>query len=199
MRENYAKKGGPGFEQSMRSAEGSSTDKQRQECRDEGLACFVWRKLRTSGHRPDSGPASRPSSGLFAGRHNSAKPHRPPRPLKVSPAFASVTGSNLAPPASQQAPQGRAGVLPGVYRQARSACRCIREAAARQSKDAHYLRLDDRAFLQVYQAVEHDRSRTRKAIGKGLAKPGDLRASDPLWQILQDAMTKRCRKAWGLS
>ncbi len=85
---------------------------------------------------------------------------------------------------------------PNVYTSAqtrRSIC-CIRQAAADlAAKPPYYLRLGDREFLQVYSAVEHDRSRTRKAIGKGLAEPGDLRVSDPLWQILQDVMTRRMK------
>ena len=87
----------------------------------------------------------------------------------------------------------RTGTLPMVYRQTRKVCRAIREAFSRKPHDVHYLRLDDRAFLQVYSAIERDRSRTRKAIGKGIADHQDLRASDPLWQILQDVMTRRMR------
>lgn len=83
---------------------------------------------------------------------------------------------------------------PNVYTSAKAACRCLRLAAAELSaKPPYYLRLSDREFLQVYEAVEHDRNRTRKAIGKGLAEHGDLRASDPLWQILQDVMTRRMK------
>lgn len=83
---------------------------------------------------------------------------------------------------------------PDVYTSAKAACRCLRAAAAElAAKPPYYLRLSDREFLQVYEAVEHDRSRTRKAIGKGLAEHGDLRASDPLWQILQDVMTRRMK------
>lgn len=104
----------------------------------------------------------------------------------------------ILPLASQQAVQRRAGVLPGVYRTVRSACRCIREATARQPKDVHYLRLTDREFLTVYHAIEHDRSRTHKAIRKGIADPQDLKASDSVWQALQGAMTQRLRKAWML-
>ena len=78
--------------------------------------------------------------------------------------------------------------------QSRSACRCLHKAAAElAAKPPYYLRLTDREFLQVYSAVEHDRSRMRKAIGKGIAEVGDLRASNPLWQILQDVMTRRMR------
>ena len=92
----------------------------------------------------------------------------------------------------QQAPEGRAAAKPMVYTsaKARSACRCLREASA---KPPYYLRLDDQQFLQVYLAIEQDRSRTRKAIGKGIAELHDLRASDPLWQILQDVMTRRMK------
>lgn len=111
--------------------------------------------------------------------------------------------TSLEPSASSEPSTGRSAEgahpwrnKPNVYTsaQARSSCRCLRLAAAElASKPPYYLRLADREFLQVYAAVEHDRSRTRKAIGKGLAEPGDLRASDPLWQILQDVMTRRMK------
>ena len=109
-----------------------------------------------------------------------------------------VKAEGIYPPASQQAPQGCAEGShpwrnpPNVYTsaQTRSACRCIRSAAA---KPPYYLRLTDREFLHAYHAVEHDRSKTRKAIGKGLAEPGDLRATDSLWQVLQDVMTRRMK------
>jgi hypothetical protein len=86
-------------------------------------------------------------------------------------------------------------VLPLVFRTAkvRQACRCIRAAFAKQPHEVHHLRLTDREFLNVYQAVEHDRSRMRKAIGKGIADHQDLRATDSLWHILQDVMTRRMR------
>lgn len=99
------------------------------------------------------------------------------------------------PPAGPQAPKARAGGLPSVYRSpvVRSATRTIRAAFARMPRDLHYLRLTDREFLHVYYSVEHDRSRTRKAIGKGLAHPQDLRASDSLWQALQAIMGRRMK------
>lgn len=68
----------------------------------------------------------------------------------------------------------------------RSACRCIRAASAAQhSKDSHTLRFTDRELLHLHSALSHDRNRTRKAIGKGLAKIVDLRASDTVWEKLQ--------------
>lgn len=75
----------------------------------------------------------------------------------------------------------------------RSACRCIREVAAKQPKDVHYLRLTDREFMWVYSAIEHDRNRTHKAIGKGLCEIGDLRATDSVWGILQAVMVRRMK------
>lgn len=86
-------------------------------------------------------------------------------------------------------------VLPLVYRsiQVRSACRALRAAFAKRPNEVHYLRLTDRQFLQVYSAVEHARSRTRKAIGKGIADIQDLRASDPLWDALQAVMVRRMK------
>ena len=56
---------------------------------------------------------------------------------------------------------------------------------------SHHLLLDDREFMSIYQAVEHDRSAIRKAVGKGLAHISHLRASDTLWQKLQTIMTFR--------
>lgn len=86
--------------------------------------------------------------------------------------------------------------LPEAYTspKVRSDCRCIREAAAKQAREgAHYLRLDDREYLHVYAAVEHDRNRTRKAIRKGVADPQDLKATDSLWGILQAVMVRRMK------
>ena len=76
---------------------------------------------------------------------------------------------------------------PEIYRSVslRSACRRVREAAAKLFKGNHTLRMDDFEFLHVVSAVERDRSRTRKAVSKGLADYTDLRATDSLWQKLQ--------------
>lgn len=103
-------------------------------------------------------------------------------------------------PASPEGVYGRAVGFkrkkPGAYTnpEVRSACRCLREAAAKQAREgAHYLRLNDREFLWVYSAIEHDRNRTRKAIGKGLCEIGDLRATDSIWGILQAVMVRRMK------
>lgn len=103
------------------------------------------------------------------------------------------------PSTSPARPQGAYGremgfkrSMPNVYTSAKANCRSLQQAAC-AAQPPYYLRLGDREFLQVYSAVEHDRNRTRKAIGKGLCEVGDLRASDPLWQILQDVMTRRMK------
>jgi hypothetical protein len=103
--------------------------------------------------------------------------------------------SNQETPEAASCPLSAKQVLPLVFRtqQVRNACRAIRAAFANKPHDVHYLRLTDREFLHAYQAVEHDRSRTRKAIGKGIADVQDLRASDSLWNALQDVMTRRMR------
>ena len=49
----------------------------------------------------------------------------------------------------------------------------------------------EREFLYLHAAVEHCRSKTCKAIGKGIAEVGDLRATDSLWSKLQDVMWAR--------
>lgn len=94
----------------------------------------------------------------------------------------------IHPPASSQAAQRCAGISPGVYRspQARSVCQVLREAAARQHREGiHYLRLDGREFSRLYAALERERSRIRKLVGKGLAAVGELRATDSVWQKMQ--------------
>lgn len=87
-------------------------------------------------------------------------------------------------------------VRPEIYTspKVRSDSRCIREAAARQAREgAHYLRLNDREYLHLYAAVEHDRNRTSKAIRNGIADPQDLKATDSLWHILQAVMVRRMK------
>jgi len=75
-----------------------------------------------------------------------------------------------------------------VYRcpKTQSALRAIREAAARQHREGvHYLRLEGREFSHLYAALDHERSRIRKLVGKGLADVCNLRASDSVWQKMQ--------------
>lgn len=94
----------------------------------------------------------------------------------------------IHPSASSQAVQRCAGISPGVYRspEARSVCQVLREAAARQHREGiHYLRLDGREFSRLYAALERERSRIRKLVGKGLAAVGELRATDSVWQKMQ--------------
>ena len=62
----------------------------------------------------------------------------------------------------------------------------LHEAAAKMHREGiHYLRLESREFSQLYAALDHERSRIRKLVGKGLVDVGNLRASDSVWQKLQ--------------
>jgi hypothetical protein len=61
----------------------------------------------------------------------------------------------------------------------------------KQAPSVHRLAVDDSEFLHLFYAVEHDRNKMRKAIGKGLAVVGDLRATDTLWLKLQSVMARR--------
>jgi len=106
-----------------------------------------------------------------------------------------VEAEGIRPPAGQQAPQGRAVGLPLAYRSAevQSVLHALREAAARQFREGlHYLRLDAREFAQLYTALNNDRSRVRKLVGRGLLPVGLLRASDSVWHKMQ-AMSREGR------
>ncbi len=90
---------------------------------------------------------------------------------------------------SKQAPQARAEGFkkPEAYSapEVRSDCRSVRAAAARHLGISHALRLTHAELVHLHSALSHDRNRTRKAIGKGLAEYGDLHASDSVWEKLQ--------------
>jgi hypothetical protein len=106
-----------------------------------------------------------------------------------------VEAEGTRPPASQQAPQGRAEGCSMVYRspEVQSVLCVLREAAARQFREGlHYLRLDAHEFAQLYAALGSERSRTRKLVGRGLLPVGLLRASDTVWQKMQ-AMSREGR------
>lgn len=80
------------------------------------------------------------------------------------------------------------GKRPMVYTspEVQSVRRILHEAAARQYRQGiHYLRLEGRELSQLYAALDHERSRIRKLIGKGLVDVGNLRASDSVWQKMQ--------------
>lgn len=82
---------------------------------------------------------------------------------------------------------------PKVYTESRSVCQALREAAAKQHREGiHYLRLDAHEFAQLYAALDNDRSRVRKLVGRGLLPVGLLRASDSVWQKMQ-AMSQQGR------
>lgn len=144
---------------------------------------------------------AQPATGFDFGTSPHGLPAGLPLPVQETPEALSLPPSAKPLLTSSEPSTGSAAEgahqwrnKPNVYTSAKAACRCLRSAAAElASKPPYYLRLSDREFLQVYEAVNHDRSRTRKAIGKGLAEHGDLRASDPLWQILQDVMTRRMK------
>jgi hypothetical protein len=55
----------------------------------------------------------------------------------------------------------------------------------------HYLEMTDVEFLHLLAAMEHSRNRDRRAIRKGFAEPQDLRATDSIWQKLQEVQTLR--------
>lgn len=147
-----------------------------------------------------SGSADTGEAGTVSGQSGQPAPqgkaagiHPPAKPLLTSP----------EPSTSPARPQGAYGHAVGFKRkkpeaytspEVRSACRCIRAAAAKQAREGgHYLRLNDREFLIVYAAVEHDRNRTRKAIRKGIAEPEDLKSTDSIWGVLQRVMVKRMK------
>lgn len=80
---------------------------------------------------------------------------------------------------------GREG-KPDVYTEARSICRTLHDAALKQYREGiHYLRLNAREFAQLYAALDNDRSRVRKMVGKGGLPVGLLRASDSVWHKMQ--------------
>lgn len=67
-----------------------------------------------------------------------------------------------------------------------SALRVLHDAAVRQYREGiHYLRLEGSEFSQLYAALDRERGRIRKLVGKGLVDIGNLRASDSIWQKLQ--------------
>lgn len=78
--------------------------------------------------------------------------------------------------------------LPDVYTSAegKNVRRVLQDAAARAHREGrHYLRLDSGEFSQLYAALDRERCRIRKLVGKGLVDVGNLRASDSVWQKLQ--------------
>lgn len=99
-----------------------------------------------------------------------------------------VEPEGSCPPAGQQSLQGRAEGLPPAFCSAetRGVLRVLHEAASRQFREGlHYLRLDAHEIAQLYAALDNDRSRVRKMVGKGLMPVGVLRASDSVWHKLQ--------------
>lgn len=131
-----------------------------------------------------SGQSGQPApQGKAAGIHPPAKPLlTSTSPTSPKGAYGHAVGFKRKKPEAYTSPE------------VRSACRCIREAAAKQAREGgHYLRLNDREFLIVYAAVEHDRNRTRKAIRKGFAEPEDLKSTDSIWGVLQRVMVKRMK------
>lgn len=76
--------------------------------------------------------------------------------------------------------------------QVREACRRLRAVVRQPAPDGlHRLTITEAEFLHLHAAVSHDRNKTRKAIGKGNAAIGDLRATDSLWDKLQAVMFER--------
>lgn len=80
------------------------------------------------------------------------------------------------------------GKKPEAYTspEVQSVLQTLRDAAARQCREGiHYLRLEGRELSQLYAALDRERSRIRKLVGKGLVDIGNLRASDSTWEKLQ--------------
>ncbi len=93
------------------------------------------------------------------------------------------------------AERGDGHAAENVYRdpETRRVLEVLREVAARQFREGlHYLRLDAREFAQLYAALDNDRSRVRKLVGKGVLPVGLLRCSDSVWQKMQ-AMSREGR------
>lgn len=64
----------------------------------------------------------------------------------------------------------------------------LRRAVARQCRKSHRLQLDSVELVHLFHAVEIARKKARQAAAKGLQGVGALRATDSLWQKLQQAM-----------
>lgn len=114
---------------------------------------------------------------------------------RYAPQVEAAEAGGVRPPAGRQASGGCGASKPEAYTcpEVQSVLRAIREAAARQLREGvHYLRLEGREFAQLYAALDHDRSRVRKLVGKGLLPVGLLRASDSVWQKMQ-AMCRQGR------
>jgi hypothetical protein len=64
-------------------------------------------------------------------------------------------------------------------------------SAASKRPQFHYLEMTDVEFLHLLAAMEHSRNRDRRTIRRGFAEPQDLRATDSIWQKLQEVQTLR--------
>ena len=140
-------------------------------------------------HRPDQETRRRsslhfPASGLKRSDASAESAVFPPLTAQAA---------SCSPSSEPAAPTGCAG-KPQVYRtpQVREASRCLRVRAALLTPSGlHHMSFTDQEFLHLQSAVDRCRSKTRKAIGKGIAEVGDLRATDSLWEKLQDVMWAR--------
>ncbi|OGT04096.1 MAG: hypothetical protein A2Z65_08835 [Gallionellales bacterium RIFCSPLOWO2_02_58_13] len=109
---------------------------------------------------------------------------RPP----ARPAFGFDVFDHAAlPTAERRYEHGKAASCgKSVYTEARNVCQLLHDAAVKRYREGiHYLRLDARELAQLYAALDNDRSRVRKLVGKGLLPVGLLRASDSVWQKMQ--------------
>jgi hypothetical protein len=102
-------------------------------------------------------------------------------------------GFGLSAPRTPEGVQALGASKPAVYRdpQVRCSCRSIKAAVLKQEPSRHHLILDDSEYLHLWFALENSRSKMRKAIGKGLAQVGDLRATDSVWMKLAAIMNRR--------
>lgn len=128
---------------------------------------------------------------------DSSQPHQEGRGQGELHSLADGLGVGVSASGShaQQSEHGEqaARVKPEIYRNphVRSCCRSIKAAVLKHEPSRHHLTLDDTEFLHLWFALENSRSKLRKAIGKGLAEVGDLRATDSAWMKLAAIMTRR--------
>ncbi len=153
---------------------------------------------------PPAGVACAPPAGFSTGSVEAVDVGTSPHGLsadRLQPAQETREVSDNRPPAKRGFNAFEGGADRGdrhaenVYRdpETRRVLEVLREVAARQFREGlHYLRLDAREFAQLYAALDNDRSRVRKLVGKGVLPVGLLRCSDSVWQKMQ-AMSREGR------
>lgn len=149
-------------------------------------------KSKSQGVAVDSGTSPH---GLSVGSNLAhQESHSPTSPHSLADGFDVEVVSASGSRAQRSEHGGQAArVKPEIYRdrQVRSCCRSIKAAVLKQSPSHHHLTLDDTEFLHLWFSLQNDRSKLRKAIGKGLAVVGDLRGTDSVWLKLAAIMNRR--------